>query len=564
MRLFWKSLTGQIAILCVVLALFVGLWMLPVLLAGFPYQFPGLILARNVAETGMFSLTDSLGRMLSPSLLASEGVISTVDGRLSALLYVLASHWLGWDQFLGWTLLSSAVMGVSLLLLWLAVYRLLNARSAWLSTILLGLTPLIWQQALTVDNYSFAFFFLFASFAAFVWLKDRSHFGAVALAGILFGCSSASKDVFLVFLPWYVVAYLWIHRRAWKRGILGVVLFFILAGSIYLAPYIGDIRALGYPVNQNISRVWPGDQQLEDATYLHLYPDPYTYYFDREAFDAEHLAEVEQWSWLARMQEQKTLLNYGLTSGPFTSLANSMWLFLHSFPSLFQQAMVGSVVLWLFIVPGFLILLHREKTLAVLLVGLVLSMYAMIAFVLHYEREHLMDVVWVLTLFAALGVGGVSDTLASSWKRVSSSLLTILIMIVLGVQLVQTNRNEFARLYRASTVPTALAQAQLLSSLPEDAVVALPDHSTRVMDLAFLSGRTMVSFKEETVERLRAERGLKNAFNIYAVTHALGYSQDLGQSIHSLVPTVTVLDVVERGERNMVTPFVNYLLHIIR
>jgi len=565
MRLAGKSVAGHLILLCVALGLLLCLWVTPVLFAGFPYQFPGLLPARNFAATELFSLFDGLGRLLSTQLLPIEGVSSTADGRLSTVLFALISSWVPWNNFIGWTVVSAVVTAFSLMFFWLAAAKIFGVRAAWVATLLLGLSPLMWQQALTVDNYTFAFFFLFASLASFVWLEERSLWGALVVSGLLLGCSVASKDVFLIFLPWYLCVYLWVERRAWKRGVIGIVLFGAFAGAVYLAPYIGDIRTLGYPANQNLARVWPGAEELENATYLHLYPDPYTYFFDRERFDQEHLSQVAQWSWLARMQEQKTLINYGLRSGFLLSLANGGWLFLNSIPSFFQQARVGSVALWLFLIPGFFFLWKRERRCTLLLLGLVVSSYAIITFVLHYEREHLMDVLWVFMLFAGVGVGVVSDALAPSLGRVRSGLLLTGVLLVLGIEMLQANRLELARLYGASTVPVALAQAEVLKALPDDAVVALCEHPTRMMDLKLLSDRTLVLFSEETVERLRADGMLRNALDAFGVTHLFGYSEDLSARLSRTVLGAKVLAAPQSEATPLViTPFINYILHTIR
>ncbi|MDD5025959.1 MAG: hypothetical protein PHH13_01130 [Candidatus Peribacteraceae bacterium] len=555
---------GHFLLVCGCLVLLVAVWLIPVAFTGFSFTIPALLSARNFAATGIFSVTDSIGRVLSPSLLPMLGALNSSDGRLSDVLYAALSHWIPFSSTFAWTLTGAVLMAAALALFWLAAVRVFGKRIAWIALVLSALTPLYWQQALMADPYKFAFLFFFASFAAFVWIAPRSRLLAVLIAGIFFGLSVSAKDVFLTFLPWFVLAYIWMERHRWKNALTEIILFSILAGGIYLLPYMGDIRTLGYPANHNLARLWPGARDLANGTYLHLYPDPYTYHFDRERFDTEHLKEVASQPLITRLQNGKTLLNYGLVSGTLLSIGNGAWLLLNSLPSFAQQGRMGGIVFWLFLIPGLVVLWKRDRRLTILLGGLIVSSYFIVSFVLHYEREHLMDVVWAVELFVAVGILVVSEMVAASSKRISSGKLAALIAGILCVQLVQANRFEFAELYRRTSVPQVFVQAEMAKGLSEDAVVALPLHTDTISTLAYMSGRTFVRFDEATVKRLLTERRLAEAFKTYGITHVLGYAQDTEAAVKRQMPSVVILVPAVTGEKVAVSPFLNYLLHTVR
>lgn len=545
-------------------AVMVLIWMLPLMLMGQVYDIYPLLLARNYALSGTFSLTDGLGRYLAPHLLAGSGLPATADGRLSAVFLAWLSPFIGWTNFLGWGFVAATIMAIALLAWWLTVLKLFHYRAAWISTAIIAFMPLYWRQAVWLNSYNFAILFLFFSFATFVHLRERNSTLAIIVSGLLFGLSVASKDAFLVFLPWYTVTYAWTYRGAWKKATSGIVLFLFCMGVVYLVPYVGDIRNFGYPVNHNLAVFWPGAEEVREGYYLHLYPDPYTYYFDREAYDAKLLAEYETFTPLQKLRQQKIFINFNVGKpGIAFSLLNGLWLFAGALPSLFHQETVGGVVLWLFILPGFYFCWKKKMYLAILLLGLVVSSELIMRFGLHYARDHLMDYGWVLALFAAVGVAGIADVCSQSWKKVGTRSIAAVILLFLCMQLLQANRGIFARRYSRTFVPQAMELAEAIDLLPDDAVVALGVGASRVEQLAQMSHRTVVPFGEGTLEQLLAKGMIGDAFEVYGVTHVYGYSKATLMEMNAAVPSVIALKDPEPRPVS-VSPALNYLLHLIR
>src|SRR3989344_5208886 len=210
LRLSHPSSVGHVFLLFFVFVPGVALlYLLPTLIAGYSYEIPSLLLARNVAETGLFSLTDNLGRFLSPEGIRSLGAVSAADGRLSALLFAAISRWISWDNLVCLAALPALLTALASASLWFAVRYLRGERTAWIATAVFAFFPLTWKQALVLDNYHFAVLFLLLSLAAFVCLSPRHPRVAVLFAGLLFGASIAAKDVFLIFVPWIFFGYLW-------------------------------------------------------------------------------------------------------------------------------------------------------------------------------------------------------------------------------------------------------------------------------------------------------------------------------------------------------------------
>ncbi len=516
---------------------------------------------------GSFSITDALGRFLSSDGIASLGIASAADGRLSAVIFAQAARWIAWKNIVGWAGVSAFLTAIAVVPWWFIVRRLADVRTAWIATVVFALLPLTWRQALFLENYQTAVLFLFLSIVSFVHLSQRRPSAALLLSGVFFGLAVSAKDVFLIFVPWLVCGYLWEHRTRWKRAVAGVFLFGAASGCLYLLPYAGDIRTPGYPVNQNLARVWPGAEEIGNEIYLHLYPDPYTYFSDREGFERRYLDGLSLLTPLERVQKEKILLNFGLgRQSALRSIGNGFWLLLGDIPSFFQQATVGGAVLWLFLIPGLLAIWQRKRRLAVHAIGLVASAFFIITFVLHFSREHLMDVSWILAFFTAVGVASVGDALVRVRRGWSSTTLSSIITVILALHLLQVDRIETGRLFRSSIVPRTLAVASAMEALPAGVIIAVPGHANLAQQYAFLSDRSITIFQEETIGRLLGEGKLRTVFATYGVTHAALYPDTLGRRMRAAVPGLVLLpeeDVPAAGGSKP-SALLRWLLHILR
>ncbi len=567
MRFPRLTLPAHLVLLAIFAIAMILVWMLPVLLAGYPSDIPTLLLpARNFAEAGVFSITDHIGRYLTPALLKVSGEITAGDGRLSMMLNGWISTFVPFSNLVGWSFVASVIMALSLFPWWIAVRSFFSTRIAWIATVIFALMPIYWREAVFPNNYQFALLFLFCSFAAYGLLRKKSPLLAVAMAGIFFGLAVSAKDAFLVFVPWFVICAFIFYRPAWKKLLLTVVTFGVCALIPYLAPYIGDIRTVGYPVNQNLARVWPGGDKIANEIYLHLYPDPYTYFQDRERFDRELLARIDTMTTLERLQYQKILLNFDVGQPSFgDALVNGVWLFAGSIPSYFQQDVMGGMALWLFILPGVIVLWKRHRRFAVALLGLLILTELEIRFVLHFNREHLMDTGWVLALLAGIGVAAVSDVLAASAKKYSVVLVSCVITILVSGQLLQANRVRFARVFASTVVADTVAAAEEIKTVPIDAVVAVPPTSAHVEQLALLSNRSVVLFAPETIERLLEQGTVRDVFQMYGITHVMRYSEALTKKLQRAIPGLKILEDPNVGaQKPNVSTELRWLLHMFR
>ncbi|KKW44116.1 MAG: hypothetical protein UY90_C0019G0002 [Candidatus Peregrinibacteria bacterium GW2011_GWA2_54_9] len=560
-----QRLGWQLSLLVLYVLLIPFVWLLPALLAGQGFDVMPLLPVRNFADTGLFSLTDDLGRYLNAALLPSLGVTSTMDGRLSTVLLAQFARFIPWSDLVGWTAVASAILAVSLIPWWFSVLKLSSPATAWCSTVLLSFLPLFWRQAVWTDFYAFAFFFLFLSIALYLWIRGHSEKLALVLAGLSFGACVASRDAFLIFLPWISLGYVLFRLPNWKKALGGIFLFLFCTGVVYILPYTGDIRSQGYPTNHNLALLWPGEQNIQEGFYLHLYPDPYTYLFNRAAYDESLVAAYADMSFLEKLQQQKIFINFDVGSPSFgMKVLNGFWLFAGSIPPFFQLQTLGGLAFWLFVLPGTAVLWKRNRNMLLFLLGLIFFSEFLMRFVMHYARDHTMDYGWMFAFFAAVGVVAVAKSLHEQLRLSSRTVAIILMTVMLSVHLIQVNRVLFGQRYRRSTVPEVMAMAEGVNTLGENAVVALAMGGVRVEQLAQLTDAVLVPFHPTTVARLVQQGSLRDVFTRYGITHVLGYEGAQVAQMRQQDPLLREVPVPPPLPRVSSSNLQVFLLHLIR
>ncbi len=515
----------------------VGLWMMPVIFTGLPLGIPELSLAKKFLETGLLPLSAT---------------------RLSPIFIAFFAQHIAWLDFSAWSLVAAGAFSASLFPWWGSVVMLFNRRIAWVATVILAMMPIYWLQAMILTYYSFSFFFLFLAFFLFLVLRRSSLAMACIASGISFGICIAVKDTFIIFLPWFTVAYFWIYRKTWCRAIVQIAIFGVMTCAFFSLPIAGQVFAGEAMFSEKLLTLLPIDRSK--PSWDHFYPDEYTYEFDREWFDAQAIAEDHDHGLLDRLQNEHRLVSFGLVSS-IRSLRNGVWFTLGTIPDYFLQDYVGGVVLWLFILPGAFALYKRDKRLLLLMLGLSASMTFIIRFLLHFERSHLMNDGWILACLAAIGICSIADTLAKSWKKIPTGLVVCIITVMLAVQMLQANRVQLARMYAKTSIPEHLAITAAMVDAPANAVIALPSGK----GFAPLVDRKTQVFRPETVARLLEKMNLPTAFAHYRVTHVLGYDVEISARIARTSPKLVMLSVPQDVEKKItVTPLMEFLLHIFR
>jgi hypothetical protein len=270
--------------------LMLGLWMLPVLLMGYPYVLSDILLTgKTLAETGR--LENTVLRLPAVFIWALHPLIS-------------------WDNVVGWTAVSATYFALALLPWWWSVKQLFNERVAWLSTVVLALLPLYWVEALDLGGYTLALLFLFLSFTAFIKFHELHHTVAIILSGICFGLTLASQHAFLTFLPWFVVAYLWYFRKQFLKAVILTGVFCTVAYIAYALPLLPNALLPNMTPQERLAVFLPfsgGDDVIGEG---HLYPDEFIFTHYRKEYDETIQERVAGESFFSRQED----LHYRLIS----------------------------------------------------------------------------------------------------------------------------------------------------------------------------------------------------------------------------------------------------------
>ena len=517
-----------------------SIWMTPLLLAGFPYNLSGTVhTVHAFVETGV----------LNPAV------------TLFTLLLWVFHPFIGWENVMGWAAVSAGFFAAALIPFWWSICRLFNVRIAWIATVIFGLMPMYWAESVYLGSYTAAFFFMFLGSAFFLAWHERRPWIAIFLAGTCYGFTLATHHTFITFLPWFLLLYVIYKWQRWRSAIFEAGVFCIVAFVAFVVPLAPNALQEGLSPVERIMVFIPSAGDHAVAVY-HLYPDEFTYTFLREEFIAEHLRDVEQSSLLGRQDNQNYRYVFGLgDTSLFAGIKNGIWLFLNAIPRLFLQETIGGIFLWLFILPGMIIVGRTRPRILISMIGLWFCMQFILRFGFHYSRDHLLDVGWALAIFAAVGVSWVASSVHEQVKRIPAGLISLFILIAISLQFVQGSRMLFARLYAKSNTPEAYAAAQALDEIPSDAVIAYPRNAAKLL---YFSDHESVVLHDWTLQYLASKDRLQEPFAHYGITHIIGYTLEDVTRITEAVPGVRNIEFHKGDFSVPLTPFIRLLLHVIR
>lgn len=516
-----------------------GVIALPLLLAGFPHE-----LSSNIADA---------------RTLVETGIVANAKMRMTIAVFGALHPFIEWRNLVGWSAANIAFFTLALIPWWLAARRLFDARVAWVSTVILSALPLYWEEAYSIGGYPLGLLFLFTGFWFFLAWREKHRLAAVIAMGLCLGAAVASRDAFITFLPWFVGGYAWHSRRRPLHAAGMAAAFCIAAYVAFTLPLLPNALRPGMtPLDRLKILVIPAGSGIGEG---HVYPDQYTYDFLREEFNERKRRMVEEASFLVRQQDANYRSIFGISRlGFFGSIGNGVWLFLNALPSFTFQETLGGAFLWLFIVPGGLVLWRTRRTLLLHIVGLWLSMEFVVRFVLHFGRAHLNDVGWAVPLLAAVGVVFVADALQNKSSRLRSGSVATFIVCVVALQLLQADRKLLALRYSRSNVPAVYAATEALKAAPSNAVVAHP----RRGELFFFSPQTPVTLHPNTIDWLAETGRLREPFARYGVTAIMGYSPEQTKKILAAVPGLQIIPLPDKPPAVELSTLTRYLLNLTR
>lgn len=486
----------------------------PLWYKGYPPNafFKNLILARNLHLTGQYKIESQRNVVLSSQLIREKGLPATTENKLTPLFYQRLFNLFGFNHQLP-VYTSIILFALTNVLLFGLVLRLFNLGLALLFSLINLLTPMILEAALTPGFYELAIFFFAVGLLAYFYQASQKE-GHLFLAGLFFGLASLARNAFVLsFIP--LAIYEFYKNRSLQRALVLVLPFILLWGIFLGADYLDRTKSAYFSAPASF------------AIYGHLFPDPYTFHFEKEEFAAQMKETTEP-------NAVENLLKYGYPA----SWKGIIWMYVFSckfyLQKFFRLIIIGGPLIIAFLIAG-AIYLYQKKRYLCHLFGLWLAFwYCSLVILKTNNTNHFLELQFPLICLVSLGaywlIQFFSQLTISS--RAKYSLILIFLFCLFG-HLIIADKWMFHEEYQTSGMKIILnlSQAVRKSQVSHQEVMAAGLHPNMPFSLNYWTDLNFVYFAPETIERLLREKQLKKAFDYFEVTKIIGYSEELSQSI---------------------------------
>ncbi len=514
----------------------VAVWYSPVIFKGYSHQpiNRDILLARNYQQSGVLATESDQNVVLASKLVKEQGHSLETSEYWRSLFYAKIFDFIGVPEYNNLILLSVGLYALVLVLFTISILIIFGYWPAIIFALLYIFSPLGWSLAQIIGGYEFCLIFFALFFIFYFWgmkkekdkkLLSNSFF---VIAGAFLALSALSREVTLVFA---FIFFLFLLFKKYKRHLFYVFIPFILLIIIFWLPSVlnGQNRYLS---------LLGSSQATEDtnfSSYLHVFPDPYTYHFERaeylEQFKNQDLGVSEN------IETKKALANFGLDKISLTDrLLVSGYVFSQHFSRFFSLEEIGGPLIMLLMVLGLVYLRRKNQYLyqfSLTWLGLSLVIFSLVLLV---SRSHLMDFIWLLILLFTLGLIYLMEIIKEFFKLSERKfiILQILVLVLVLYHLLLVNHIILGRAYDDESVLRSLAYSQEINKfdIADNEVIAIAgDFSSQAETLNYLTDKSFVIFRGETLKKLLASDKLEQAFATFKVKYILGYSDDLSQKI---------------------------------
>jgi len=584
-----------------------GFWYFPVFFKGStaqPAEAENFILARNLVQTGVYGMEDNQNIVLASSLISQRAQPSTQGNKFTTWSYAALFKYIGLPDFNALIIIAIIIQALALVLFTAVVFYLLGWETAIVFSVVYILLPFNSQMVQTIGTYEFAMlYFSIFSVLFFIGGKSKGRYIFLPLAGVFLSLACLSREVMFLFPPVFLC---WLIFRSkedatvvdsgifrflglfWLRlktiiarpgaciaksdlrdfGLIFIPFFIML--SIFWLPAIVGLRG-----NNDYFRVFVANQaQTADWSefnfYGHFFPDPYTYYFNRQAVLDKFNSDIANRGLLESIDLIKVGANIGIRP---ISLAerilvgsNNLLAHLSRFVAL---EYIGGSLFFILLLLGIKDLSRRDRNLTNLFVGWLAFSIFIASYVVLASRDHLMDWGWTIALFISLGLMSLAKMISDSYIAKKFGWLTgvaIILLVIYG--LIQANHVYWGRGYDNNVNLKIIYSAEQLRSragiIKPEEVVVVGNRALHPL-LNYLTDVSTVYFSPETVKSLLEEQKLQSAFDAYSAKYIIGYDSELAQQISSSSQVTNIADWPQSGTAEAeASPVRMWLLNLIR
>lgn len=534
MNIFQKTASKVILIIISVLTVGV-IWYSPFVFKGYSPDAVNdqLVLARNMAVSGKYSLYNDHGVLIASDMIAEKGELSSLGNRFTAILYSKVINLFGWRDTSGFLLISIILNALALLAFSFIAFRLFGAKIALIFIFIYALLPTNWRTIYALGNYEFALFFLSLFFLFFLLGRDKKYsYIYFIFAGSFLSGAILAKESFLITLP-ILFAYLFLKKN-FKMLIYIFAPVIVIMSIFYLPNFFGgDNIYKGLILKEHTEQK---EEKFDFSLAGHLFPDYYTFRFDKEDFLIQY-EQIDKGSQglIKSLNTKKAASNIGLKGINLSERAViGIYLFIIHFAKFLSLEDIGGPLVFMF---GFLGLLHlRRKNLFLsnFFSWWIAGSILIFSFGAIVSRNHLMDFGWAIALLVSLGIVLFFNALENHFnlkgrKKISFGIF-IVVLFLYG--LLTVNHAVWGRAYEGGILKVyAYADIIKNKNISSDEIIATAIRDDEKLMLNFLSDKSLIVFRPETMEKIISQNKTKEVFNEFNIKHILGYSDELSKRI---------------------------------
>jgi len=468
---------------------------------------------------------------LSSEAVVNQGMPINLGNKLTYFLYGFLFRIFGFYQDLP---MHTAFILYSLaaVFIFFIVRRLFDFKTGLISALLISLAPFSLPSSQAVGSNEWSWLFLVLA-TLFYFLPKERKLKHLILTGLFLGLSAAAKNSFFVAFPPFVLLEFWEQRQIVKSAffrsailsisfLVIVVPFMLIGGNSYLD------NLFGLP-----------SKYVSSSDFNDLFPDPYTFHYDRDDFFKNHVAnygnvpggQFQFWG-----KESGPLEAYGykvdFIKGQIITRIYSLWIY---FKGLFLSLIVfGGLLTWLFIFIGLDELLKKKNYSLVFFTGaFFVSWLSLLVFLKTSNYMQLLTLSLVAVMLVGAGIVKLSEIISKNGR---GAMGIMAIFLFLFFQISWWSFHELSLNSGSTNNVVKLVKTEKLKQTIDRQGVTATGWSADLM--AYYLDRSFIFFDPETIKKLADKKELGNVFKKYGVTGYIGFDKETSQIIKKNVNNV--------------------------
>jgi len=496
-----------------------------------------LILARNMTLTNEYKIEDERGVILNPSLLNEKGAELNVGNELTRTLYAKVFDVLGFKTSIP-LYVSLILWTLTTVLLFLLILRLFNYWLALLFVLVDIFAPTVLASSILPGAYEWAAFFFTIALLVYLWKpKEDIHnlehplkfgwsvyatsgprfYSRLFLAGLFFGLASLAGNAYLIsFIPFLV--YEFYRSKSFKKSLILFLPVIILWGA-YLGPNLIKEKAL--------KNYYLTSAKTSSSEYLHIFPDPYTYNFEKEEY-IKSVSHTRTPDWIKAL----TFYDYHV------DWSQRLWLYFTSagfyVKEFFRLTTIGGALSILFFFLGLGYLYRKKNHLLMLFVIWFLFWYFALVFYGSSSNHHFSEIRFPVYFLISSGIYWVINLVSGLKIKAWHKYFLILgIVFLVALDLTQSDKWLLHEKYENGNMEEVLSTAKILNNanIAQRDVIAVGLPGNSPLTLNYYTNLNLVYFDPATILRLSEKNKLQWAFDQFGVNRIIGYDKELTEKI---------------------------------